>query len=73
MPRIAQEGFVFIAAGPDTTARTMTCATYYLLANPEYLEQLRNELSTIMPTTQSKPDLRQLEELPFFVSLISPT
>ena len=68
--RLAQESFVLIAAGTDTTSRAFTYALYHLIANPEILKRLQGELSAIMPQRTSSPDLKQLKELPFFVSMI---
>lgn len=68
LERLAQEGFVLISAGSDTTARAFKYAMYHLLANPTLLERLRQELQTVMPDVTSKPHMKVLNGLPFFVS-----
>lgn len=70
--RIAQEAFVIMAAGGETTGRVLTTATYFLLANKHtILARLREELATVMVNPSSRPDLRVIEKLPWLVSLNS--
>lgn len=67
--RIAQEGFVVLVAGGETTARVLTTATYHLLANPETaLLKLKEELTFIMPDPDTQVDVKTLEQLPWLVS-----
>lgn len=67
--RIAQEGFVAIVAGGETTGRALTVATYHILANHEtVLPRLMNELLEVMPEPGSRPSLRELENMPWLVS-----
>ena len=68
LERLAQEGFVLMAAGSDTTSRALTYGLYHLVVNPHILKRLREDLLTVMPELNSKPALKVLEELPFFVS-----
>jgi len=67
--RIAQEGFVVLVAGGETTARVLTTATYHLLANRETaLLRLKEELASIMPDPDTQVDVKTLEQLPWLVS-----
>lgn len=66
--RMAQEGFSVLTASGDTIARTLTAAIYYLLANPEYLGRLRDELDSVMPDPNTLVHLQSLENLTWFVS-----
>lgn len=66
--RIAQEGFLIMAAGGETTARVLTTATFHLLTNKDALTRLKNELETIMPEPDSKVELKVLEQLTWLVS-----
>jgi cytochrome P450 len=66
--RLAQEGFVILAAGSDTTSRALTYGMYHLVTNPQFLERLRGELLTVMPELKDKPPLKVLEGLPLLVS-----
>lgn len=62
LARLAQEGFVLIAAGTDSTSRALTYAIYHLLANSDLLDRLQTELSTIMPVKTSQSELRSASE-----------
>lgn len=67
--RIAQEGFVAIVAGGETTGRALTVATYHILANSEtVLPRLMDELYEVMPEPGSRPSLKELENMPWLVS-----
>ena len=67
--RIAQEGFVVLVAGGETTARVLTTATYHVLANREtVLRRLKDELTAIMRDPDIQVDVRTLEQLPWLVS-----
>ena len=69
--RIAQEGFVVIAAGSDTTSRVLTNATYHVLANKSrLLPRLQQELVEAMPDFDSQPSLKTLESLEFLTAII---
>lgn len=66
--RLAQEGFVLMSAGGETTARTLATATFHLLANAgTALRALKMELATVMEDSSSRPDLSTLERLPWLV------
>lgn len=67
--RIAQEGFVVLVAGGETTARVLTTATYHLLANKETaLAMLKEELTAVMADPDTQVDVKTLEQLPWLVS-----
>ena len=66
--RIAQEGFVAIAAGGETTGRALTTATFFILANSErILPRLQQELRQVMPHPEDRPSLHELQKLPWLV------
>ena len=66
--RIAQEGFVVLVAGGETTARVLATATYHLLANQDsVLLRLKDELANAMEDPNMRPDVRTLEQLPWLV------
>ena len=67
--RMAHEGFEILLAGSDTTARTMGIAVYHLIANPHIVQNLREELKTVMPRPQDIVELKILEALPWLGSL----
>lgn len=67
--RMAEEGFVLLAAGGETTSRVLTHATFHLLQNREKsLVRLQKELQTAFKDQNDKPDVHQLEQLPWLVS-----
>ena len=66
--RLGEEGFVVIAAGGETTGRTLTVATYFIISNPRVLSNLTVELRNTMPLPYDKPKLKELEQLPWLVS-----
>ncbi|KAK1856234.1 cytochrome P450 [Colletotrichum chrysophilum] len=68
--RMAQEGFSVLTASGDTIARTLTAAIYHLLANPEYLGRLRDELDSVMPDPNTPVHLKSLENLTWFLAVI---
>lgn len=66
--RIAQEAFVAIVAGGETTGRVLTTATFFVLANrAAVLPRLVAELKSVMPEADAKPTLKELEKLPWLV------
>lgn len=67
--RLNEEGFALILAGGDTTSATLTQLSYRLLANPDILKTLKEELKAAMPDTQVPLSWQELENLPFLVSL----
>lgn len=66
--RIGEEAFSIIAAGGETVARTLTIATYHLLANPTALQSLRAELKDIQPDPNTLLTFEIAEKLPWLVS-----
>lgn len=69
--RLRDEGQGLVAAGAVTTERCLYLLTYYLLANPEMLHKLREELREPFknyPT--AKPSWTQLEQLPYLQAVI---
>ena len=68
--RIAQEGFGAIGAGGETLSRTLAATIFFVLAAKDsVLQRIREELLTVIPGPESRPDLNALEKLPFYVSV----
>lgn len=66
--RLAQEGFVVLVAGGETTARVLTTATYHLLASKgSAVQKLKEELATIMVEPDTQVPVKVLEQLPWLV------
>ena len=66
--RLNEEGFALILAGADTSSATLSQLSYHLLANPEILKTLKEELRVAIPDTQVPMPWQELENLPFLVS-----
>lgn len=70
-PRLAADGLTLLAAGFDTTSRTLAVIMYHLLAKPGLRLRVLQELRTIMPSSKSDlPTVAQLERLPFLTAVI---
>jgi cytochrome P450 len=69
--RLEDEGLIVVVAGTETTARTLTLASFYLYQNKPLLEKLRKELRSVMPTPTTEASWPQLEQLPYLVGLVS--
>lgn len=65
--RLANEAFVVIVAGGETTARSLAFALYHINANPEVLQHLLNELTIAMPRSSDQPSIKTLQQLPYLV------
>lgn len=65
--RLEDEGFVFLAAGTETTAYSIGVTMFYLLDNPGIFSELYDEIKGVMPNPAECPPLATLENLPLFV------
>ena len=68
---LSEEGSVLVSAGSETTAKTLTHITFFLLSDPSKLARVRAELATVMPTPQSQVTVTALEKLPYFTACIN--
>ncbi|KAJ5360620.1 hypothetical protein N7517_009811 [Penicillium concentricum] len=68
--RLSNEGFSLIIGGTETTARSLSIAAFHLLENYSIKAKLREELRTVMPTPESRPTWRQLEQLPYLSAFV---
>ncbi|XDG09712.1 hypothetical protein ABKA04_009327 [Annulohypoxylon sp. FPYF3050] len=67
--RLASEAQLVVFAGEGTTAHTLTCCLYQLLANPMEVQRLKKELAGAIPN----PDhilLSQVDSLPYLNAVI---
>lgn len=67
--RLQDEGQTLVGAGSETTAKSLSVITFYLLDDKQKLAKLRAELKTVMPTPTSDVSLTALEQLPYLVCL----
>lgn len=70
--RLADEAFVLLVAGAETTARTLCVILCHLLSKPSVLARLRAELDPVIKAHQSLqvPPSRVLEELPLLRAVV---
>ncbi|KAJ5416866.1 uncharacterized protein N7487_000416 [Penicillium crustosum] len=68
--RLSNEGFSLIIGGTETTARSLVIAAFHILDNESIKTRLREELRTVMPTPESRPTWRQLEQLPYLSAVV---
>jgi cytochrome P450 len=64
--RLAHEAQLVVFAGQGTTAYTLSAAIYELLANPDELKKVKQELESALPDPGLVPSYSQLESLPYF-------
>ena len=57
--------FIFVMAGVDTTAYTLSCATFYVLSNERVLEKLRRELHGVPRSTTGRFEWKHVSNLPY--------
>ncbi|KAI3329673.1 cytochrome P450 [Ustulina deusta] len=67
--RLASEAQLVIFAGEGTTAHTLTCCLYQLLANPDEVRQLKAELAVAVPDPNNI-ELSQVDSLPYLYAVI---
>lgn len=69
--RLAKEAQLLLGGGTVTSARTISCATYYILTRPDVLKRLREELRQPMANWPTRvPSWAELERLPFLQAVI---
>jgi cytochrome P450 len=68
------DAFTFHGAGTDTTAHTLTTATWHLINNKECLQKLRKEVNEAItdPENEQLVSSNVLENLPYLVSMHLP-
>ena len=65
--RLQDEGQSVVGAGSETTARSLTVITFYLMQDKNKMEKLRNELRKV--PLEGDTLLTRLEKLPYLVCL----
>jgi cytochrome P450 len=68
--RLAEEAQAVVGAGQVTTAHFLKMTSFHVLANPEILRKLKEELKSAMPIDGSLPPLSKLEQLPYLSAVI---
>lgn len=71
--RLGRELMLVLGAGTATTTRALNLVTYYVLANPEIEQRLRNELKDSGVThgyPSEMPKWLEVEKLPYLAACI---
>ncbi|GES60363.1 cytochrome P450 [Aspergillus terreus] len=69
LTELIDEAALLIIAGSDTSAYTLTCATYYLLTTPLALAALREELDSAKSSIQ-ECNWGEIRKLPYLMAVI---
>lgn len=70
LERLCDEGEIFVSAGSETTAKTLSYILYYLTTHPDCLKKLKDELKTPMPDGNEPTRWSELEKLPYLTAVI---
>lgn len=65
--RLQDEAQTLVGAGSETTAKTLSVISFYLLKDKKKLQKLRDEIKSLLPTPTTIPALSGLEKLPYLV------
>lgn len=68
--RVAQEATTVVIAGTHGTSFAIATGIYYLLASPETLQKLRQELTDAIPDPDNPLGWKELEKLPYLRGVI---
>ncbi|KAL4759178.1 cytochrome P450 [Aspergillus foveolatus] len=68
--RMAEEAFGMVVAGGYTTGKAMANLMYHIHANPKWLEKVREELDSLMPSPGQPVKLSDLQALPCLTACI---
>jgi cytochrome P450 len=70
LARLTDEAGGIVAAALETTKRSVCVMLFYVLSDPSILNNLRRELSPIMPDSTKLPNVSELEKLPYLMAVI---
>lgn len=62
--RLTDEATILVIAASETPAKVLSLIIFYLLARPDMIQLIREELRTISAQDGGTPSLHQLEQLP---------
>jgi cytochrome P450 len=69
--RLQHEAISVIVAGVETTMYTLSTCSYHLLANPQILAKLKDELVTAISNADEIPDIDSLMQLPYLTNMVN--
>lgn len=67
--RLEDDAIFLMLAGTDAPSQTCAITLFHLLNNPSKYQQLKTELLTAIPDLKKIPTLRELEQIPYLVSV----
>ena len=70
---IIGQAIIFIMAGFETTASTLSSLSYCLAKNPDVLEKLVDEVDRVVETSEGKIDQESIREMPYLEACIKET
>ena len=68
--RLADEAFIVVGAGIETTANALTVCTFHIVNQPRIYKRLHEELVAAFPDPSVVPPLLELEKLPYLKACI---
>jgi len=71
--QIIGQAIIFILAGFETTASTLTSLSYCLTKNPEAMEKLVDEVDAVVEASEGKIDQESIREMPYLEACIKET
>ena len=69
--RLKDEANILLAAGTETTSRTIAVTCYYLIENFDVRAKLFEDFKSVMPSVHSDVSLAQLEQLPYLSAVVN--
>ena len=70
---LSGDTMMLLVAGTDTTALTLSSATYRVLRNPSILRNLQAELREAMPRKDMQLEYAEMEKLPYLRAVVRET
>lgn len=70
IPRLVEESFIMVAAGTETTARTIAVACFHIISNSVCYRNLPAELVKVMPNAADNASLTTLESLLYLSAVV---
>ena len=67
---IIGQAIIFIMAGFETTASTLSSLSYCLAKNPDVLEKLMEEVNEVVEASEGKIDQESIREMPYLEACI---
>lgn len=71
--RLGEEGFLIIGAAAETVARALHTGMFQLIAHPEVVARLREELEGVMGDSHELPPFSVLRALPWLTAIVKET